>query len=188
METKLIPAAASADGKRNAHYLNCKPLEQQRAYCACLNILKQSERGTLNNDLYGDCDKEIRNGHCIAKGMRQEEELQGQAIYFVERSSISLNTGVGDTMGKFIDGLKKIAGITKTSGVDSLSMTDIRPRGERISKKKKDDDFLDSIAAPSYGDVLTDMVAEARKIDVRPGETPLEAARRISKEQSQSQE
>lgn len=177
--------AVCADGKRNAYYLDCKPLEQKKPYAACLHTIKLSQEGALPS-MYSACDVEIRAGRCKALGMREQEELQGRAIYFTERTSVGIVSGAAESMRRFFDGLKNMAKGFTTSPEPT-------PRPAPTPKKK---DFLDRIDAPDYAMAITDMVAEETtstvpampKLDIRPGETPLEAARRMKAQQTQPKE
>lgn len=181
--------AVSADGKRNAYYLDCKPLEQKRAYAACLHVVSLQRAGELPS-LYSACETAIRQGQCRAIGMREQEELQGKAIYFVERANMGITSGAAESMRKFFGSLKRMVGIEPAA-----------------APAKKPKSLVDRIEAPDFATALTDMVKESvgergkeavhplpatpiavPKLDILPGETPLQAARRRNAEQSQPKE
>jgi len=80
----ILPPSASADGKRNAYYTQCKAIESTKPYAMCQYIIDHQNDGSMAT-IYSDCLNAIRRGNCAAVGMREEELLKGQAIYFVER-------------------------------------------------------------------------------------------------------
>jgi hypothetical protein len=80
----ILPPSVSADGKRNAYYTQCADLQSTKPYAMCQYIIDRKSDASMQT-LYGDCHTAIRRGTCAAVGMREEEQLKGQAIYFVER-------------------------------------------------------------------------------------------------------
>jgi hypothetical protein len=80
----ILPPSVSADGKRNAFYADCRTLQVKKPYAMCQYIIDHTGDASLQT-IYSDCLSEIRHGRCTAMGMREEERLKGQAIYFVER-------------------------------------------------------------------------------------------------------
>jgi hypothetical protein len=82
--TPILPPSASADGKRNAYYTQCKAIESTKPYAMCQYIIDHKDDGSMAT-IYSDCLTAIRRGNCAAVGMREEEKLKGQAIYFIER-------------------------------------------------------------------------------------------------------
>lgn len=80
----MLPPAVSADSKRNAFYTDCRTLQVKKPYAMCQYIIDHTSDASLQV-IYSDCLAEIRQGRCTALGMRQEEQLKGQAIFFVER-------------------------------------------------------------------------------------------------------
>jgi hypothetical protein len=81
-EQKIIPIAASADGRRNAYYLRCHIHGQMRAYAPCLARID----GRLDDSL--ECAAAIAKTDCPAQQMRENEGRAGHALYFVERSLV----------------------------------------------------------------------------------------------------
>lgn len=81
MTTEFRPPAASACGKKNAFHHRCAKVGHSRAYAACLWILDRAAARELNSN-YSTCSAAISDRGCPALSMRQEEELKGQAIYF----------------------------------------------------------------------------------------------------------
>lgn len=74
------PVSLSADGKRNGFYHRCSIVGQSRPYAGCLARVD----GGVNLD--ADCTTAIRQCNCPAMGMRQDEVVAGQAIFFQERN------------------------------------------------------------------------------------------------------
>lgn len=81
MNTEFHPPAASACGKKNAFHHRCAKVGHSRAYAACLWIIDRAAARELNSN-YSTCSAAIGDRGCPALSMRQEEELKGQAIYF----------------------------------------------------------------------------------------------------------
>jgi hypothetical protein len=79
----LLPAV-SADAKRNAFYTKCPEQQSTKPYAMCQYIAANKGDASIKT-LYGDCITAISRGRCVAIGMREEEQLKGQAIYFIER-------------------------------------------------------------------------------------------------------
>ncbi|HDR9086334.1 TPA: hypothetical protein QDB10_002225 [Burkholderia vietnamiensis] len=109
----ILPPAVSADGKRNAFYADCISLKVKKPYAMCQYIIDHKADASMQT-LYGDCLTEIRQGRCAAVDMRQKEQLEGRAIYFVER----------------VRG-EAIAAHQQQAWVSPLSTK--RPRGQRIA-------------------------------------------------------
>lgn len=80
----VMPPATSADGKRNAFYTDCLSLKVKKPYAACQHIADHANDASIQA-IYGDCLTEIRQCRCTALDMRQKEQLEGRAIYFIER-------------------------------------------------------------------------------------------------------
>jgi hypothetical protein len=80
----ILPPSVSADAKRNAFYTKCPEQQSTKPYAMCQYIAANQGDDSIKT-LYGDCLSAIHRGRCVAVGMREEEELKGQAIYFVER-------------------------------------------------------------------------------------------------------
>lgn len=88
-ENKMQPLSASESG-RNAYYLpNCEVIEHSPAYASCLDKLRQIKEKKTNGR-FTECVSAVRNGRCKAADMRQEEELKGQAVYFVARVALTI--------------------------------------------------------------------------------------------------
>ena len=87
-ETKFEPITASADGKRNRYSRRCEVLGQVMNYAACLwrlTVLSKSDIRTPAD--WAPCGEASRCGRCNAATMRQEEEIKGHAIYFIDREA-----------------------------------------------------------------------------------------------------
>lgn len=171
--TEILNPSVSADGRRNAFVLHCKPLEQRMNYAACLARVDLIATGTFPKDL-NSCDSQCSLGRCIAKDMRQEEQLQGRAIYFLAR------TGVREAAEKVIDyARERIANV----------VAKVTPKRSATPARAAATSLLDTLASTStdYADALTAAATELKTaatprpspvIDVQRDETPLQAARR----------
>ncbi|RQT26075.1 hypothetical protein [Burkholderia contaminans] len=80
----VMPPATSADGKRNAFYTDCLSLKVKKPYAMCQYIADHAKDVSIQA-IYSDCLTEIRQCRCTAVDMRQKEQLEGRAIYFIER-------------------------------------------------------------------------------------------------------
>ncbi len=162
MEQKIEPITASADGKRNAYYLKCDVHGQNRPYAACLSIAARTGDPVVKA-IYEGCLGAIRNRSCPAVQMRESELLEGKAIFFLERQR-SGTTPVTE----FIAAVKHAV-----------------PGPVVVSKPKDELDIALKAASDGYADTITKAIATHEvappkpAIQVKPGESPLEAARRI---------
>ncbi|UUZ75565.1 hypothetical protein LP414_28005 [Polaromonas sp. P1(28)-13] len=85
--TTRLPVTASESGK-NAYYLpNCNVVDHVPAYCSCLDKIKQIK--AAGRSAFHECSTAARQGRCKAADMRQEEELKGEALYFVPRAGLT---------------------------------------------------------------------------------------------------
>jgi len=84
-EAVIYPASASADSKRNAFYTQCAVIGESKPYAMCLYLIERKNDSSLQT-LYRECTGAIKCGKCPAIAMKDEEQLKGQAIYFVERA------------------------------------------------------------------------------------------------------
>jgi len=152
------PPAASARGE-NAYYLRgCETVQRSPSYASCLFKLAEVQAGR-DNDYNRECGTAIRAGRCHAKGMREQELLQGVALYYFPRTPPqALHVAVKDA-GDF--------GVRITNLTDpTLIPKDPPARGTRvISKpsKTKPTDPLDAeldAAAGGYAAAITAAVAD----------------------------
>lgn len=83
--TTRLPVSASESGK-NAYYVpTCDVVEHAPAYASCLDKMKQIRNKTGK---FPACATAARQGRCKAAALRQEEELKGEALYFVPRVAL----------------------------------------------------------------------------------------------------
>jgi hypothetical protein len=85
-ETKL-PPSASRSGTNAYYFGSCSVVGHSPAYCVCLNKIEKVK--TRAPDAPSGCAEAISHGRCMADSMRQSEELQGQALYFIARETIA---------------------------------------------------------------------------------------------------
>lgn len=81
---KPFPPSASAGGD-NAYYLRgCDTVNRSPAYASCLFKISEFEAGR-DHEIYRDCYEAIRTKKCRAISMREQEQLQGVALYYFPR-------------------------------------------------------------------------------------------------------
>lgn len=192
-EEKVEPASASEDGRRNAYYITCNTVGQKRPYAACLAHIDDRIGGLSN------CCDAIRNKSCPALAMRQEERLQGKAIYFIQR------TLIGEIVGRVRDW------ITPVKGEPSPTKPPPKGRGRKTSGDSREGlvGAVASAGSVTYADAINEAAKSAPEaarsgvttpasssalrasfvqMKVQPGESPLEAARRIAAMRKVSQQ
>lgn len=79
--------ALSADGRQNAYYHRCEEVMHNAPYASCLDKIEQRKEGRLSS-IYSVCSVAISKKHCPALEMRQQELLQGRAIFFLNREKM----------------------------------------------------------------------------------------------------
>lgn len=193
-EKKFEPIEASADGKRNAFSSHCAVVTQMMSYPACLwrqNVLAAPDIRTPAD--WSPCADARRTGRCNALSMRQEEELKGHAIYFVERGLVRRTLDAArewgtSTLDKFVS--KTVAAPAKPAPAPA-------PR--------KADSMLDVMGETSYADAINLAAATPAPtpttaapapvapkpasvppmtLAMQPGESPLAYARRLKAAQT----
>ena len=168
MSEQKEPTSASADGKRNAYYVDCNAICEKRPYAVCLHLIERRKAGPLH-DIYRDCSAHIGQKRCPAIAMRRQEVEKGVAIFFVERNK-SLVTTV-------VEGAKAFVGKV----VESVKPA---PTPKKVSRAAP------FIAATDYAAAINKAIEEHQNrppvsaigTSINPGETPLQAARRIAQE------
>ena len=155
-QTHIEMPAASADGKRNAYTHRCRIVQQSRPYAGCLARCSGELRGDT------ECSAAIASTLCPALGMREQEALQGRAIYFKARTVAPAEPARAWVMpdGKRT-GPARSAPAAPTHSPEPLLGT-----------------------MPSYADVVNRIAQRdanarrAKSIVLQPGESPLAALRR----------
>jgi hypothetical protein len=155
METITLAIDVSEDGRRNAFYHLCKVVERDVAYAACLNKITIYKTGNLPAN-HSDCERAMRHGRCPAVEMRQQEFGAGRALFFKERIR---------GIASLVDKAKKL--FTPAS-IDQLTQAEPPAPVPIVGK--------DYVAAALNSAIAKEQKA---KVEVRPGETMLEAARRM---------
>ena len=90
----VLPVSASESGK-NAYYLpNCDVVEHVPAYCSCLDKIKSIKARVKG--YASECASALRQDRCKAANMRQEEELKGQALFFIPRVALERTESTGE--------------------------------------------------------------------------------------------
>lgn len=134
-----LPAASA--GPDNAYYLKgCPVVERPAAYAACLFRISEIEAGR-ESELNRECGPAVRNGSCIAAGLREQEKLHGEAMFYFPRkppAALTLPYKVAGDFGVRITNLTDPALIPKPKQpVKPLPGT----------KKAKTGDYADAINA-----------------------------------------
>lgn len=81
---KHYPPAASAQ-PNNAYYLHhCAVVERGPSYASCLSRLDDI-KGGRSNERTAQCMQAVSRDACVAKGMREQEEIAGAAMFFFPR-------------------------------------------------------------------------------------------------------
>lgn len=154
----VFPPEASA-GTDNAYYLHhCVAIERGPAYAACLSRLHDIDSGR-SNERTSQCEKTLREGRCSADGMREQERLAGQALFYFPRPKKAyLPMSVAGDFGVMI-----------TNHTDpALIPAEPKPfaaRATRVSKPvapaKTLDDHLTAATTSGFAEALSAAVAEA---------------------------
>lgn len=153
------PPSASAGGN-NAYYLKgCEAVERSPSYAACLYKIGEIDAGR-ENVLHNDCAGAHRTGKCAARGMREQEQLHGSALYFFPRGAPQATLLPFKVAGDF--------GVRITNLTDpALIPPDPKPTGNRFSSRplppvKKADEFEITAGGQDdgYAAAITAAVAE----------------------------
>lgn len=93
------PVTASAGGD-NAYYLKgCSTVQRSPSYASCLFKISEVEAGRVN-DYNRECSVAINGKTCEALGMRDQEQLQGVAMFYFPRAkNIYLPVAVAGDFG-----------------------------------------------------------------------------------------
>lgn len=172
IEEKFEPASASLDGRRNAYTLGCLPTGQSMNYASCCwrqSLIGAKPRINVPADWSG-CIEARSRGSCVAVGMREEEVLQDKAIYFTPRNLIitGLSTArkwIMPIVGKRAEPKPAAAPVSMFDALGSAG------------------DYTDAIKAVASAPVRAP--EPPRPIPAaKPGESPLDIARRLAIERS----
>ncbi|MCY1197880.1 hypothetical protein D9M72_92480 [compost metagenome] len=162
----FVPLSESANGKTNSFCLQCKKAEQTMSYAACLNRIEVLRANAAAPKDWNVCEQALRFGQCIARDMRQEEELAGTSIYFRAREAIQ--SAAAAAARWFMPGDKKVKPAARSGSVlDVLGDTG---------------SLADAISG-SAASVPHTPTARVIPISAVVGETPLQIARRLRAEQ-----
>jgi hypothetical protein len=159
----------------NAYYLpGCEHRQHSPSYAACLFKITEIEAGRPQ-DLWSECMPAIKGGSCRALGMRHEEQLAGQALYYHPRQQLQ----------------KSVREKARESAWNAAIFTKKAPAPAPAAPARPKS-LLDQIAATgTYADAInTAMKAPAAKPAAsttkedlmraaRPGETLVETAKRL---------
>lgn len=85
-DIEIYPAERSAS-KDNAHYHLCMEIGERTSYASCLDLINQRKDGRLSKN-YAACSVAIGKKLCPALQMQQDEQKEGQALYFLNREKL----------------------------------------------------------------------------------------------------
>lgn len=160
----ILSPEVSGDGKRNAYHHQCAIIGNQQAYASCVDKLARRKHGALPA-IFSLCSAAIGKKECPAIAMRKEELAKGQAIYFIERKRFG-------GLSALVDKAKELF---KPAAPAPAPKTELTP----------------AIAGDYMAQALTKAVerhnagkqpgpnTNAQAVKVLPGETLLQAARRL---------
>lgn len=190
----IYPASAS-EGGDNAYYLRgCEVVQRSPAYASCLYKIAEKDAGRTS-ELHGECHN--AGGRCAARAMRDEERLQGKALYYFPRKHPEpaiLPFKVAGDFGVLITNLTDPALIPRSpnSTPTSRFMDTIKKLGDAVVGKpavqaKKSTSVLDSIDTGTYADAINTPAPVAKKPLTKddlaklaqPGESLIDTAKRL---------
>lgn len=187
---KPHPVAASA-GADNAYYLRgCPVVERSPAYAACLYRLHEADAGR-ETELNRQCAGAIRQGRCIAHGMREAEQLAGVALYYFPRlAKPFLPVKTAGDFGVLVTNHTDPALIPKAPApkpkpapkVDAGSYADAI-NAALATKPVTMEEIKQAVATippEQLPPLLPKMLAPSDDHTIQPGETPLQYARRMA--------
>lgn len=190
MTEEILQPDASACGKTNAYYHRCTVVGQTRPYAACLARCDKR----LRND--EQCNDAIRIEMCPAQRMRREELAKGQAIYFTKRGVLETIVGVvrewimpgkDDTPRRRPAAPAIAPEPVGMLGAINASRGDFADAVTRAAEREQAKLSTTNHAAPSASALPSKApLAHSqpmKRLDIRPGESPLEAMRRAMKTQ-----
>ena len=190
----IEPITASADGTRNAQSLTCPKLGQSMNYAACLwrqSVLSKPDIRTPAD--WAPCAGAARSNECTALQMRREEELAGRAIYFRDRQRAiteARQQWIMPAIGRRADpgpaAAAPAAPARPAHALDALAGAGGYADALSIAAKQQASAPAPStpVAAPA---TPTPAPAAAPALQVLPGESPLDALRRMRAQRSLSQ-
>jgi len=185
MTKEIIPFSMSAGGD-NSFHINCKDLEQQKSYAACIHIEKLSKTDP-DSLLYQDCFNAINRRSCEALKMRTEEKEAGCSLYYKKRRGVD----VGHS--KLKDDPSYAIGWNKAGGkLPALPQKQLGQKPSELATKRKPKAEAASTGI-DFADVVNVMTAEAKappapktQTKTIPGESMIDRAKRIMNERKEA--
>lgn len=187
-EATFEPLSASADGTRNMYFFTCTVIGQSVNYAACLWRQGCLEKPDIKTpESWEDCRKGAKCNSCPALSMRKEEEVKGHAIYlraasfpktgtkarWCERKTETPTTTVRTSTPAIAPARKAQSIFDGLDGGEDMSLAITESNAEHnkpVASEEAPSTPVDTKSTP--------------KFDIRPGESPLAAMRRMNKEQS----
>lgn len=182
-----LPPEVSGDGKRNAFHHQCSVIGNQQAYASCVDKLARRKHGALP-PIFSLCSAAIGKKECQAIAMRKEELAKGQAIYFIERQRFAGLAALVDKAKEFFKpnpvAPKKEAAPAIGGDYMAQALTKAVERHKANAETPEPKTTVQNISVTVTGRPLSEFPYPVPKgttgIVVLPGETLLQAARRIN--------
>lgn len=158
MTSTIIPLEASADGKRNAHTFFCKAVGYHIHYAVC--IARMNDEATIHDNV---CRNNVGSSACAARTMREDELAAGKAIYFMERIRPVEQTSL---VSKALELVHR--GPVPEPQPIPLATAPATPA-----------DYMAQAITRAVADEKAPRRARPERLEVKPGETMVQAARRM---------
>lgn len=181
VDETIYPPNVSAEGN-NAFYHRCNVVEHEAPYASCLKHIADHAVGKLDS-MFSTCGQAIGWKSCPAIAMREQEMLQGKAIYFVNRKKMR------EAMLAEGEQLELVR--QKWEPPAKRSALTPRPAEPTIARDNRQPLKRSGVAASTgnmFADALNAAVSESKPVQsikspvIKPGMSPAQIAR-ASKEQ-----
>jgi hypothetical protein len=164
----------SADGRRNAYFVDCRAIGGRSPYAACLDKIERHKREGELQAIYKDCCTALDGKVCPATAMREQEIEQHKAIYFLERPRFK-------GLGALVDKAKQFF---KPSTVEQLAQEE---KPAPVVTGIGHDYMAAALNAAVRDEAAKKQPAQpdtTASVQVKTGESMLEAARRLLAERN----
>lgn len=192
METTVKQPPSASAGGDNAYYLpRCELVERSPSYASCLWKINENVAGrSADYPSHADCIGPIESRRCPALGMRQEEELKGEAMYYFPRQFINqiviTSLTPADQIPKRTEFKNRLPDPIHR-GPKPVPAS-VAPRIKRIEPVEPVTDYAAAINAAMTSLATAPVAPAAARLAMLPGETPMQYARRRAEENNQPKE
>lgn len=156
-----FPPSASA-GAENAYYLRgCDVVQRSPSYASCLFKISEAERGA-DREIYRECTQAIAQRRCQAVEMREQERLQGVAMFYFPRKppqALHLPYSVTGDFGVRITNLTDPALIPKDPKPSGNRFSSVRSKPAAPAKTL--DEHLTAATSGGFAEAISAAVADA---------------------------